>query len=313
MEYVQYFNVKSQRRIKMHKWVFFFVGIIACFPVLSGSEDDPFTLVQEDSRLPRVLLIGDSISMGYTIDQSEPVDALRVETDPAGPLPDVPTQYFRCGLRAGWSWSNTWAGAFAISPVEQGRSLSAGVTGYHPALGGNQELMLLRWSWKEYILLPWLANHVLALNVSGGIYLGNPRGNAVFRAGGYSPQNLLSALMNSEGQGLPRIRGYATDSLSGDHFHSLRLEYRFPLWRPEWTVATFPLFFRGLHAGIFSDNLLMSFDPLRIEDWRASVGAELVWTFFLGYYMPVTLRTGYARGIMASGVNEFIFVVGGTY
>ncbi len=85
----------------MHKWVFFFVGIIACFPVLSGSEDDPFTLVQEDSRLPRVLLIGDSISMGYTIPVRELLQGVaNVQRIPTNGGPTI----------RGWDRLDEWLG-----------------------------------------------------------------------------------------------------------------------------------------------------------------------------------------------------------
>lgn len=232
--------------------------------------------------------------------------------DPNGPLPKLPTNYFRAGLRFGWNYSDLYSSPMAISK-EKGRTLYLSMSVYNPVFGGNQELVRFSWGWKEYLLAPWLKHHVFALNLRGEVYVSNPMRQAGFSAGGYDEQDVLSSLMDETFMGLPKIRGYAPSSIHGDHYHSLRLEYRLPLWRPETSYGTLPAFFRRLHGAVFTDNLLMSYENLEFDDLRTSVGAELVWSFFWGYHMPITLRTGYARGLMDDGVNEFIFVLGGTY
>jgi hypothetical protein len=224
----------------------------------------------------------------------------------------MPTQYFRAGLRFGWAYSDIYSSPFAISR-EKGRSLYTSMGIYNPVFGGNQELWSFYWGWKEYILMPWFSHNVIALSLTGAVYLSNPRPVAYFSAGGYGPQNMFSDMINSTPVSLPRIRGYESDSIKGDHFHSLRLEYRFPIWTAELAYATVPVFFKDVHAGIFTDNMLMGFETFELEDWHSSVGAELVWSFYLGYHMPVTIRTGYARGLMENGINEFIFLMGNTF
>ncbi len=253
-----------------------------------------------------------SIYFGYNLVFSEPVDDLDITSDPALSLPKSPTQFFRAGLKIGWGYSNIFSSPFAISR-EKGRTLYTTIRIYHPSFGGDQELMSLRWGWNEYILMPWLSHHVIALSLNGGINLSNPKGITYFRAGGYGPQNILSDIINNTSSGLPKIRGYETDSIAGDHFHSLRLEYRFPIWRAELAGGTVPLFFKEVHGGIFSDNILMSFNPVTFDDLYSAVGAELIWSFYLAYHMPVTLRVGYARGLMDNGINEFLFVMGNTF
>ncbi len=112
---------------------------------------------------------------------------------------------------------------------------------------------------------------------------------------------------------LLEIRGYPPGSLTGDQAHSLRLEYRFPIWWMEAAYKTVPLFLRRLHAGVFTDNMLITFDGLDTDDWYCSVGAELVWSVFFGYYLPLTIRMGYARGLMDGGANEIIVIMGGSF
>ena len=41
------------------------------------------------------------------------------------------------------------------------------------------------------------------------------------------------------------------------------------------------------------------------------MGAELSWALSVGYYQGMTLRTGYAYGLMEGGVHEFILVISG--
>ncbi|MBN2341252.1 MAG: PD40 domain-containing protein [Deltaproteobacteria bacterium] len=252
------------------------------------------------------------LSLGYTLNESGPMETLSVEVDPNGDLPEMPTQYFRTGVRVSWSYSDLFSGPLSVSP-EDGRSLFAGVTLYHPALGGNREQVLMSWSWREYRRAPWKHHHVFALGLGGEAYLSNPNHLTGMAAGGYTPQPLLDAVLNESSVGLPRIRGYEANSILGDHYHSLRMEYRFPIWRPDVAYQTFPVFFRYVYGAVFSDNLLMSYDQFDMEDYYTSAGAELVWAFILGYHMPVVLRTGFARGMMEHGINEFILVIGGSY
>jgi WD40 repeat protein len=253
-----------------------------------------------------------TISASYSITHARPRNDLDVEYDPSGELPDLPDHYFRAGLSIGWAFSDTVESVFGVSS-EDGRRLSAGASLYHPALGGEQKLVGFRWSWAEFQEAPWLDHHVFALRLAGGVYVSDPPEQASYSAGGYSEQNLVDALWNNIQMDLPSIRGYAPGSLNGDQIHSLRLEYRFPLWWAEAAYKTLPLFFRRLHAAVFTDNMLITFDGLDTDDWYSSVGAELVWSIFFGYYLPITLRTGFARGLMAGGGNEVIVVMGGTF
>lgn len=253
-----------------------------------------------------------SLSASYSIIHARPRERLRVDYDPSGELPDLPEEYFRTGLRLGWTFRDLTTSAYGVSP-EDGRALGASVSLYHPALGGNQKLAAFRWSWSEYQEAPWLDHHVFALRFTGGVYVTDPPQGASFSAGGYREQNMVDALWNATPMSTPSIRGYAPGSLTGDQLHTLRLEYRFPLWWAEAAYKTIPLFFRRLHAGVFTDNALITYDSLDTDDWYSSVGAELVWSVMFGYFMPITLRTGYARGLMRGGTNEFIFVMGGTF
>ena len=253
-----------------------------------------------------------ALSVGYAVNHSAPVEDLPVEVDPEGPLPEIPTQNFRTGVRLGWSYSDLFSGPVSVSR-EEGRSLSAGVRFYHPAMGGNREQVSFYWSWREYREAPWALYHVFAMEMEGQAYLSNPNHQSSISAGGYQSQDLLDAVINETSRGLPLIRGYEQDFVSGDHYQTLRLEYRFPIWQAQLAYETLPAFFDRLYGAVFSDNLLMSYTQFTTEDFYSSVGMELVWQIRLGYHLPLTLRTGYAHGLMDKGMNEFILIMGSSF
>lgn len=255
---------------------------------------------------------GHSLSVRYSLIHARPRGDLEIEFNPNADLPEIPVDYFRAGLSFGWSYSDTFFANYGISP-EEGRNVSTSVSFYHPALGGRQKLVTFRYGWSEYVEAPWLDHHVFALRLSGGIHVSDPPEQADFSVGGYTEQNTVDALWNATFKGQPSLRGYPPGSFRGDQYHVLKLEYRFPLWWAQAAYKTLPLFFRQLHAGVFTDNALITFDELDRDDWHSSVGAELVWSIYFGYYMPITLRTGYARGLMAGGSNELIVVMGGAF
>jgi hypothetical protein len=255
---------------------------------------------------------GHSLSASYQVLYARPRNGAEVEIDPSGPLPDLPVQYFRAGLQFGWSYSDIVWSVSGIS-AESGRQVWASVSIDHPALGSDQKIAGFSYGWAEYLEMPWLSHHVLALRINGGIYVSDPPEQSAFYVGSYAEQNVVDALWNNVPMSLPSLRGYPAGRFAGDQYHLARLEYRFPIWWFEAAYKTVPLFFRELHAGVFTDNALVTFDALDRDDWRASVGGELVWTFAFGYFMPITLRTGYARGLMKGGIDDVIIVLGGTF
>ncbi|MCP4603859.1 MAG: BamA/TamA family outer membrane protein [Proteobacteria bacterium] len=253
-----------------------------------------------------------SLSIGYSVTHAQPREEPEIEPNPSEDRPDVPRQYFRAGIDLGWSFSDTVSSPLGISP-HKGRSLSASIGLYHPALGGTQKLATIRYRWTEYLGMPWLEHHVLAIRFSGGVNVSVPPKQASFSVGGYSEQNIIDVIMNNSQAGQPSLRGYAPGSFQGDQFHSLKLEYRLPVWFTEAAYATLPVFLRRIQAGVFTDNSIITFDTVDRDDWRSSLGAELVWIVVIGYAQQMSVRTGYAYGFMDLGIHEVILVIGGGF
>lgn len=252
------------------------------------------------------------LSVGYSVVHGKTKDELSFLYDPRQPMPAVPTEYFRAGFSLGWSFSDTVAHPLGIG-THKGRTLSADVDFYHPTLGGTGTLATFRYSWTEYVSMPWLRYHVLVLGFRGGVHVSNPPDEAGFVVGGYAEQNVVDAIINGTSPGAPSLRGYPNNAFSGSMFQSIRLQYRFPIWYPELAYATLPLFLRRIQGSLFTDNVIISYDELTREDWRSSLGAEIFWIFHIGYYSVLTLRTGYAYGFMKKGTHEVILVVSGGF
>jgi hypothetical protein len=80
-----------------------------------------------------------SLSASYDVIYARPRGGAEVVADPSGPLPDIPIQYFRAGLRFGWSYSDVVWSVSGIS-AESGRLVWASVSIDHPALGSDLEV-----------------------------------------------------------------------------------------------------------------------------------------------------------------------------
>ncbi|MCU0663043.1 MAG: BamA/TamA family outer membrane protein [Myxococcota bacterium] len=253
-----------------------------------------------------------SVSVGYAVVQANPLHEPKFPLDPEGPLPTVPKSYFRAGLELNWSYNKTVMSPFGVSP-HKGRDVSAGVALYHPALGGRDKLLTIRGGWTEYFAMPWLKYHVLALRGSFGVQVTDPPHGASFSMGGYDKQNLLEALWTGAAASVPGLRGYPVGAFDGDRYFTARAEYRFPLWYASVGYRTLPLFLKQVQANLITDNAVIAFEPLGLEHLRSGLGAEITWVVAIGYHQVVTIRTGYAYGLMPGGGHEIIFVMGNSY
>lgn len=253
---------------------------------------------------------GHSLSVGYDVVHAKPRGEITYDLDPRGDLPTVPSPYFRAGLSLAWGFSDVVSSPMGIGP-HKGRSISAGVDLYHPAFGGDQELASFTYRWSEYLPMPWLSYHTLAMSLSGAANISNPPNQVSYSMGGQSDTNIVDTIINNQSNGVAPLRGYPPSQFKGSHYHLLKINYRFPLWFTEAAYSTIPVFMRRIQGSVFTDNALISFGEFNRDDWKSSVGAEVAWVFNIGYYQGLSIRTGYAYGLMDGGIHEFIFVISG--
>ncbi len=203
------------------------------------------------------------------------------------------------GYRYAWGQPT----ATAVSP-EDARTIAVSATLSAPFLGtialqedGTQvgvTQVLLSADWREYVVNPLAANHVLALRAGVGVALGG------------ADQFLGNYQLGGNGVGsLRALRGYRFGADRGDSYWLAGAEYRFPIWRMDRGFGTVPAFFRYLSGQVFVEaGNAFALDggvDDALLDTLVGVGAELRFNAFVLWAVPVDLRVGYATGLTQGG------------
>ncbi len=162
---------------------------------------------------------------------------------------------------------------------------------------------------------PGFANHVLAVQVSGGVARGPGADAFHYHVGGNagSTEPITGfGLVGGSSYFYP-VRGYPNGDRSGRYAWAIALEYRFPLALVNDAFGLFPLHVDRLAGSVFFDagnawgpetTAGARFDNSRV-DALASVGVELVSDLLSLFTIPVTLRTGMAFPLLADHGAEF--------
>jgi len=253
-----------------------------------------------------------SITLNYRFQHFAAVDVESIPPDPSAQLTHWPEAGVLSSVGIRLSYSRILSYRYSVS-AEQGRSLGVAISAGHEILGADYHTIAATWWWVEYLRMPWLKHHVLALRIAGGISRGNLLRRGYFSVGGLPNQDLLQALLDVAPVGGAYLRGYPSGAAWGDQYHLLNLEYRFPIAWLNWAPWTLPLYFRRLSGAVFCDVGHAFFGVLdqdMFRDFRVGVGAELLLDLVVGYSVGMTFRLGYAYGIMAPGGHTFHFLFG---
>lgn len=112
------------------------------------------------------------------------------------------------------------------------------------------------------------------------------------------------------------LRGYEElDGLSGENVVLYSLEYRLPFkWR-DHTIMAPPIGVSGWSIRSFVDNGIAWQDGESISDaeYKAGLGAELVFDSNLFYYLNLKFRLGFASGVSEGGDNIIYSELGGSF
>ncbi len=228
--------------------------------------------------------------------------------DPSAPITTRPDTTRQAGVGMAWSFQNTRRFLYSISP-ETGRYLSLSLGISARPLGATYDTFYASWLWEEFVRIPWplraLRNHVLAISYTGGITGGDAAHRGAFAIGGYPAQNLLKSIYDFSRPGSATLRGFGFESLVGQQFHALNVEYRFPIVWIEHGYQTFPLYLQRLHGRVFADyggafDGTFSFDKLHL-----GLGAEAIVELTYAWYYPAALQFGYAHGFGTVGGTQY--------
>jgi hypothetical protein len=240
----------------------------------------------------------------YGLTWTRPLSRFGGRLSPNFPPPRVPRTGLNADVALSWSYSDVRRHRYDYTPSE-GRSLGAGFSFAHPAIGSRFKNIQASWFIRRFIEMPWAQHHVLALRYGGGAGEDSRGERGLFSLGGFPDVSLLDQLFNFEELGGVALRGYPAFSIVGDRFHLLQAEYRFPLTRVLRGPSTVPLFFDRMYGLVFFDYGNAYFGPLSLSDFRKGTGVEILMDFTVGYTQPLSLRLGFAYGFDEGGGAQF--------
>ncbi|MBW2731555.1 MAG: PD40 domain-containing protein [Deltaproteobacteria bacterium] len=257
-------------------------------------------------RIPRHAI---RINLGYRLNAFRDEPETEALVLPGMTSPRLPETGLLSGVTASVTYSSVERSLGAIS-ADGGRHLSIGMRVDNEVFGSDYLSTQVTWSWAEYLKMPWLDHHVLAARYAGGVARGDFKRRGFFFIGGFPEQNVIQAVIDQAPLGGAYLRGYAPGTFYGDQYHLLNIEYRAPLWQIERGLSSLPLYFNRIHLAAFADVGHAFFGDFEPDALKVGVGGEALVEFVVGYFVPLTLRIGYARGLMSDGSNEFFTLIG---
>ena len=172
--------------------------------------------------------------------------------------------------------------------------------------------------WREFIDLP--GKQVLATRLVAGWGTDNPR---PFRLGGSissrvptDPQAAALAptdtLFNRRRYAL---RGYSEGlaGLTNRRMGLVEAEWRFPIGLLERGFMAPPIGIHQLHGRLFVNGGDAWYERLGVNHLKWGVGGEIITELVLGYWLPVQLRLGYAKGVSDYGQEQIYLDMGGSF
>jgi hypothetical protein len=239
-----------------------------------------------------------ALSVGYRRDRLSDLSLTPFGTQP----PAVGTLG---GIRVAWRYNHADEFGYSISP-EGGRRLVATFQRNAQAFGSDFDTARYVGAWYEYLNLPYLRHHVLALRAVGGLASGNVLPQRTFQLGGPA----LSEELLEDDAATMLLRGYRARAIRGQRMAVGSLEYRFPIWNIERGFTTKPFFFHRVHGALFVDSGNAWDASQTASDYKTGIGAELGTDMTFAYRLRIRLRIGFAVGLDQDGVTQGYFSAG---
>ncbi len=245
-----------------------------------------------------------SIFLNYIIQ-----DRRRLNEFPEGASAPIEEGLFS-GFSTGVFMDTTTFYRESISPVD-GAQAAITYTAFSSLFGADYEVRTLLGAYNHYFGLPFY-NHVLAYRLTGGYAEGDELYLRAFRLGGFTNDQILA----QPSENSVFLRGYNRASRRSQRVAAGSAEYRFPLWRPQRGISTWPIFLDGFSMLVFGDGGIAWSGDFGNEDFLPSAGAELHIRTIFAYYYPVQFRFGGAYGFVDPdiiGGLHWILTLGGSF
>jgi Tol biopolymer transport system component len=195
----------------------------------------------------------------------------------------------RTSLRGGWMHDSRRLFGYSIS-TEEGALIETAVETTPAALGSTADTGAAVLDLRGFHRV-FSQHTVAAARVAFAGSWGDLRARRVFSASGPGP-SIAAFDFGRDTIGL--LRGFDPGDLIGTRAAVANVDVRFPLFRPERGLGSWPVFFRAVHGAAFVDAGHSWDEGLVLGDVRTSVGGELSLDAVLGHYAPVTFTAGAA-------------------
>ena len=162
----------------------------------------------------------------------------------------------------------------------------------------------------------WGVSPVLALRLVGAIRAGDRVAAGGFALGGVpgAGRRDVDRQLGAQSSSIGYLHGYPTRAVTGNQYHLLNVEYRQELWQIEHGLGTLPIYLRRAAprrvVAMSRPRSTRRFDAGKNMRW--SIGGALRLDAYFGYFVPGTFEIGYARGLIANGVDETWFLLTGS-
>lgn len=253
-----------------------------------------------------------TLSLGYEASWVRPLDefpAFDRFADPNEATPTFPFQGWVAGLRATWAYNRAQRYAYSIS-AQTGYGFLASVKFNDALLGSASGGIEATAAFTGYLPMPWGTDrqrHVLAISAAGGLATGDRAERGAFVLGGWPPfttENFLDAVRSGAQFGSVALRGYTPRARIGSQYQLVNVEYRFPIAQVRRGVSTFPFFIQRVYGDVFADVGHATFGRFNPDLIAVGAGAELFVDILVGFFIPFTVRVGYAHGFMRDGDDQ---------
>ena len=208
------------------------------------------------------------------------------------------------GIETSWALNTARTYPWSISPSDGGRLRLAWLREAE-ALGSDLSLDKLTADGRAYLRL-FGTRDVLALRVQGGTTLREPEFERSFAVGGYPDSSIFDLVRTN----LAVLRGYPDNAFIGRRFVAANAEYRFPLFSPQRSWRSLPVFLRHLRGTVFFDAANAFSGDFRVAELKTAAGASLGFDTAIGYAVPFTAELTVAHGFDELGDTRFYFRLG---
>lgn len=228
---------------------------------------------------------------------------------PDDTVPIFPKKGNKASLGISYYFSTVRGYGKSISS-EEGIRFSTDLKLYNSLIGSAFDLYSAEIGSGFYLKNPLIRRHINAFQINYGLSGGELYKRRLFYLGSVPARDLILDFLDDVRVGGTYLRGFSPYSISGERYILLNYEYRFPILDMDRGFELLPLFFNRVYAAIFLDAGNAYDESFLPQELLLGTGMELRADFRFGFYIPATLKIGYAQGLNGDSKTQLYWVLG---